>query len=92
MKRIIYLTTILLGFIIYGCASTSTVMINVAELNYPSDLNVISRSEWGWQPLEQTLPVHSINKITIHHSGEVLKEDYSVYQYLKKSPELEQKR
>jgi uncharacterized protein YbbC (DUF1343 family) len=83
MKRIIYLSTIVLGFIIYGCASTPTLVVNVAELSYPSDLNVISRSDWGWQPLEKSLPVHSINKITIHHSGEVFNEDYSVYQYLR---------
>ncbi len=84
MKRIIYTVVILLaGLIIYGCASTSPLIINVTELYYPSDLNVFSRSEWGWQPLENSLPKHSINKITIHHSGEVYKEDYSVFQYLR---------
>ncbi|HSL90864.1 MAG TPA: exo-beta-N-acetylmuramidase NamZ domain-containing protein, partial [Ignavibacteriaceae bacterium] len=83
MNKSKYLLPVLVGLIIYGCASTSTLVINVAELNYPSDLNVVSRSDWGWQPLEKSLPVHSINKITIHHSGEVFNEDYSVYQYLK---------
>lgn len=83
MKKLIYLFATLTGLIILGCASSSTIIINVAELKYPSDLNITTRSEWGWQPLEQSLPVHSINKITIHHSGEVYNEDYSVHQYLK---------
>ncbi|MBS4034417.1 MAG: DUF1343 domain-containing protein [Ignavibacterium sp.] len=83
MKKSFYLFAVLTGLIIFGCASSSTLIINVAELKYPSDLNVTSRSEWGWQPLVQALPAHSITKITIHHSGEVFDENYSVQQYLK---------
>lgn len=83
MKKLVYLFALFTSLIILGCASSSTIIINVAELKYPSALNITTRSEWGWQPLQQSLPVHSINKITIHHSGEVYNEDYSVHQYLR---------
>ena len=52
-----------------GCSSSSQ-MINISELEYPNDLKVNSRADWGWQPLEKVIPQHSINKITIHHGGE----------------------
>ena len=58
-------------------------MVNISELEYPNDLKVISRADWGWQPLERVLPQHSINKITIHHGGEDFAEDKDMIQYLR---------
>jgi uncharacterized protein YbbC (DUF1343 family) len=58
-------------------------MIIISDLHYPADLKVISRSDWGWQPLTQTLPQHKIDKITIHHGGEFFAEDKNMIQYLR---------
>lgn len=80
----IFFTSILfiLLLIVWGCSS-STQMVNISELDYPSDIEVITRAEWGWQPLDKVLPQHSINKITIHHGGEEFAEDKDMIQYLR---------
>lgn len=83
MKIFNYVIFTLFGFILLGCASTSTLIINITELDYPSDMNVVSRADWGWKPIDQQFPQHSINKITIHHGGEVFSEDKNVMQYLR---------
>lgn len=83
MKKILQLSAILLSIFIFSqCASTSE-MILISDLHYPADLNVISRAEWGWQPLTQVLPEHKIDKITIHHGGEFFPEDKDMIKYLR---------
>lgn len=83
MRKILQLTVILLSIFIFSqCASTSE-MILISDLHYPSDLNVISRAEWGWQPLTRVLPEHKIDRITIHHGGEFFPEDKDMIQYLR---------
>ncbi|MEO8231582.1 MAG: hypothetical protein ABI638_04830, partial [Ignavibacteriota bacterium] len=82
MKRFFTVSFIIISIFYFGCSSTQQI-INVSELNYPSDLDVISRLDWGWKPLERTLPQHSINKITIHHGGEEFAEDKDMIQYLR---------
>ncbi len=52
-------------------------------MDYPSDLKVITRQDWGWQPETKTLPEQTITKITIHHEGEYFKEGTDVAAYLK---------
>lgn len=83
MKKILQLFAItIMIFIFSQCASTSE-MILISDLHYPSDLNVISRAEWGWQPLTKVLPEHKIDKITIHHGGEFFPEDKDMIKYLR---------
>ena len=65
-----------------GCSS-GIKMIDISELNYPGNLNVITRSEWGWKPLERVIPEHHITKITIHHGGEEFAEGTDMIQYLR---------
>lgn len=83
MKRV--LASILLLSITYffiSCSANISNNINISELNYPNDLNVIKRAEWNWKPLEKILPQHTINKITIHHGGEEFAEDKDMVKYL----------
>lgn len=72
-KRIPLLSFFIL--LLGGCASNipQPVPCNfpVSELNYPATLHIIRRAEWGWKAIQDTLPQHSISKITIHHSGVV---------------------
>jgi uncharacterized protein YbbC (DUF1343 family) len=81
MKTFIYLF-VLVSIFIYGC-SASLDQTKISDTQYPADLKVISRAEWGWQPGEKTLTEHSINKITLHHGGEFFPEDKNVITYLK---------
>jgi len=76
--------TILLLFSLYflGCSSSQH-LINISELEYPNDLNVVLRTDWGWKPLEKVLIQHQINKITIHHGGEEFAEDKDMIKYLR---------
>lgn len=83
MKKLLRISGILLiVFIFSQCASTSE-MIMISDLHYPNDLIIISRNEWGWQPLTKTLPQHKIDKITIHHGGEFFPEDKDMIRYLR---------
>ncbi len=79
-----FFTSIFLLSIIFliGCSSSSQ-LINISELEYPNDLKVISRADWGWQPLDRTIPQHNITKITIHHGGEEFAENKDMIQYLR---------
>ena len=81
--KIFFTTAFLITILLFlGCSSSSQ-LINVSELNYPNDLKVVLRADWGWQPLDRVLPQHSINKITIHHGGEEFAEDKDMIQYLR---------
>nr|WP_290662022.1 MULTISPECIES: exo-beta-N-acetylmuramidase NamZ domain-containing protein [Ignavibacterium] len=83
MTKLLQITFALLIFFIFSqCASTSEVIV-ISDLHYPTDLKVIPRAEWGWQPLTKSLPQHKIDKITIHHGGEFFTEDKNMIQYLR---------
>jgi len=66
MKKIL-----LVMFILFQVASFAQdeQKINIMELNYPEELSVITRSDWGWLPLENSKEEAKITKITIHHGG-----------------------
>jgi uncharacterized protein YbbC (DUF1343 family) len=66
----------------YNCTQISET-IKVSELNYPEQLNIITRVHWGWKPLTQSIDEHKIDKITIHHGGEFFPEDKDMIQHLK---------
>lgn len=70
-------------FILIGCSANISENINISELDYPANLKVITRAEWGWQPLRKVLPQHTITKITIHHGGEIFNEDEDMIKYLR---------
>lgn len=83
MTKLIQIPAILLIVFLFSQCATTSEMIIISDLHYPSDLKVISRSDWGWQPLTQTLSQHKIDKITIHHGGEFFAEDKDMIQYLR---------
>lgn len=68
--------------ILSSCSSDISNNIEIYKQDYPGDLKVISRADWGWQSLDNVLPPHTINKITIHHGGEEFAEDKDMIQYL----------
>jgi len=82
MKNLNYLFLIIISSLVYACSSSNQ-YLQISELHYPDNLTIISRTDWGWQPLSKTLPQHKIDKITIHHGGEFFPEDKDMIQYLK---------
>ncbi|AFH48687.1 Hypothetical protein IALB_0975 [Ignavibacterium album JCM 16511] len=83
MMKLLQISGILLIVFLFSQCATTSEMIMISDLHYPNDLKVISRAEWGWQPLNRTLPQHKIDKITIHHGGEFFSEDKDMIQYLR---------
>jgi uncharacterized protein YbbC (DUF1343 family) len=73
---------VLIFLFIYGC-SAGKYEINTTNIEYPQDLKVITRDEWGWKPGTKTLPEQTITKITLHHSGEFFSKDENVISYLR---------
>ncbi|NQV38639.1 MAG: N-acetylmuramoyl-L-alanine amidase [Candidatus Marinimicrobia bacterium] len=51
--------------------------------DYPDDLQIVTRSEWGWKPLKKTLPEHHVEYITLHHGGVIFAEDKNPIEYLR---------
>jgi len=48
-----------------------------------TELQVITRADWGWVPLTDSIATHEIRYITIHHGGEDFPEDKDVIKYLR---------
>lgn len=44
---------------------------------------LVSRAEWGSEPILRETPVHEVNRITIHHSGVVFTGEKPVPEYLR---------
>lgn len=45
-------------------------------------LELVTRADWGWVPLTDSIPTHEIKYITIHHGGEDFPDDKDVIKYL----------
>lgn len=77
---------ILLSFSLLLLTYCATSVDMQAPLDPPESqpaLEIVSRADWGWVPLTDTIPRHEIKYITIHHGGEDFPEDKDVIQYLK---------
>jgi len=72
---------ILSFFLLNNCNQESKNLKDAQE--YPADLNIQTREQWGWKPIKQKPEIHDINKITIHHSGVEFKKDEDPVQYLR---------
>ncbi|MCF7823360.1 MAG: N-acetylmuramoyl-L-alanine amidase [Candidatus Marinimicrobia bacterium] len=55
----------------------------VKETPIQVELEIVTREDWGWVPLTDSIPTHEIKYITIHHGGEDFAEDKDVIQYLR---------
>lgn len=66
MKKIFFVLFILFQLV---SLAQDEPKINIMDLNYPEELGVITRADWGWLPLENTKEEAKITKITIHHGG-----------------------
>lgn len=80
--RLIAVISIL--FILTACAAQSPLPPEtVEEHKGPATPDMITRADWGWVPLTDSIPTHEIKYITLHHGGEDFPEDKDVIAYLK---------
>ena len=74
---------ILISVLLVNCSADIYKNVNINELQYPSELKVIQRVDWGWTNLEYVIDEHEIEYITIHHGGVDFPEDRNVIEYLR---------
>lgn len=79
-----FLILIAVVFLAFCAPQAETVeVVEVAKPVAPEPtLEIMTRAEWGWVPLTDTIPTHEIKYITIHHGGEDFPEDKDVIKYL----------
>ncbi len=77
-----FIGSLLLVFVL-SCAVNTKSEFPVTELNYPADLSIVKRVDWGWKALTDTLPQQQIKYITIHHGGVEFKEDTDVRAHIR---------
>lgn len=78
-----FLNTITLSLFLAGCSSQPQTHFVIQELEYPENLPVIKRADWGWKALTDTIPQHTIKRITLHHGGVEFEEGKDVQDYIR---------
>lgn len=81
--KILLCPALLFVLIVSGCFLKGQTRIDETDTQYPADLDVVKREQWGWQPLTKLLSTHQITRITIHHGGEDFPEDKDPVQFLR---------
>jgi len=64
------------------CAPQSETVLRAEPEPAAQALEIVTRADWGWVPLTDTIPTHEIEYITIHHGGEDFPADKDVIKYL----------
>ena len=77
MNKII---TLLIIITFSGCATSPQ---KSSSLNIPEELQIVTRADWGWKPLEKTIPEHEINYITLHHGGVLFTKEKDPVEYIR---------
>lgn len=54
---------------LFGCSTSDSDSSNVLELEYPEYLQIVTRADWGWIPIDSSFKTHKIEYITVHHGG-----------------------
>lgn len=73
----------LVAVLLLSCCATQTETLEPTPPAPPEpSLDIMTRAEWGWVPLTDSIPTHEIKYITIHHGGEDFPEDKDVIKYL----------
>ena len=82
MRSAFFALCVLAGASAFAAEPAATA-VEAAELDYPAELAVTRRADWGWVPLERGMPEHSIERITIHHGGVDFPDDKDPVTHLK---------
>jgi len=76
---------IFIGFsvlLIGSCTPSVSTSPQIIVPQLETKMEMVTRADWGWVPLTDTIPTHEIKYITIHHGGEDFPEDKDVIKYL----------
>ncbi|MBT4716057.1 MAG: N-acetylmuramoyl-L-alanine amidase [Candidatus Marinimicrobia bacterium] len=65
-----------------SCATSRSTSPQAVAPQVETHLEMVTRADWGWVALTDTVPTHKIKYITIHHGGEDFPEDKDVIKYL----------
>ena len=65
-----------------SCITSRSTSPQAVTPHVETQLEMVTRADWGWVPLTDTIPTHEIKYITIHHGGEDFPEDKDVIKYL----------
>ncbi len=75
-------TLVLMVLLLGGCAPAVEKRAIPEIKPTQSPLEMVTRADWGWVPLTDTIATHEIKYVTIHHGGEDFPEDKDVIKYL----------
>jgi len=64
------------------CAPQADIVVTAEPEPAAQALEIVTRADWGWVALTDTIPTHEIKYITIHHGGEDFSADKDVIKYL----------
>lgn len=78
-----YFSTLLFLSLLISCNSNTNQTFKISELEYPSNLHIERRADWGWKALTDTLPQQQIKRITIHHGGVEFKKGADVLAHIR---------
>ncbi|NQT63057.1 MAG: N-acetylmuramoyl-L-alanine amidase [Candidatus Marinimicrobia bacterium] len=76
------LPVLIAAWLLAFCAPQVENVVEVMPEPTVPTLEIVTRADWGWVPLTDTIPTHEIKYITIHHGGEDFPEDKDVIKYL----------
>jgi hypothetical protein len=82
LKQTLILILVILLATTAVAEENQAVVIPISELEYPQELGVIERQDWGWVPITDSIAEHQISRITIHHGGVDFPDDKDVLAYL----------
>lgn len=74
---------IMVSLLVWTCAPSTEIIIPQPLPITKSTLDMITRADWGWVPLTDSIPTHEIKYITIHHGGEDFPADKDPVKYLR---------
>lgn len=66
--KLIFILIIVSSFII-SCKHADQALEGFIEIEYPNELGVVKRADWGWVPIDTSYKTQEVNYITIHHGG-----------------------
>lgn len=60
---------IFVSFLIISCKHSDQSQEGFIEIEYPNELGVVKRADWGWVPIDTSYKTQEVKYITIHHEG-----------------------
>jgi hypothetical protein len=68
--------------LLFSCSNSMKTSPQLPASQSTTSLEIVTRADWGWVPLSDTIPTHNIKYVTIHHGGEDFPQDKDVMRYL----------